>query len=144
MAFRLKCCFLYSSHTLTTCSQSFCMSSINGSKNISMSMTACLGLDMRVINRRYFRLLHNHRGRYFHLYMHIITWHVLHLSEKIHSIGAKTKSNIHWIIREVLLMSKIEMFSLPTISKMSDLSIPLSLDMSKQELSFPSIGEHTL
>jgi hypothetical protein len=36
------------------------------------------------------------------------------------------------------------MLPLPTISKMSDLFIHLSLDMQKQELSFPSIGEHTL
>jgi hypothetical protein len=67
---------------------------------------------------------------------------VPHLSKRIHSIGAKTKSNIPWIIREVLLMAKVKMFPLPTISRMSDLSIPLSLDMPKQELSFPSIGEH--
>jgi hypothetical protein len=69
---------------------------------------------------------------------------VPHFSERIHSIGAKTKSNITWIIREVLLMAKVEMFPLPTISKMSDLSIPLLLDMPKQELSFSSIREHTL
>jgi hypothetical protein len=74
MAFRLKCSFLYSSHTCTPCSQSFCMSSINGSKKTSMSMPACLGLDMRVVNRRYFHLWHNHGGR---LYMHIITGQVL-------------------------------------------------------------------
>jgi hypothetical protein len=74
MAFRLKCYLLYSSHTLTPCSQSFCMSSINGSKNISISTPACLGPDMRVVNRRYFRLWHNHGRR---LYMHIITVHVL-------------------------------------------------------------------
>jgi hypothetical protein len=36
------------------------------------------------------------------------------------------------------------MFPLPTISRMSNLSIPVSLDMPKQELSFPSNGEHTL
>jgi hypothetical protein len=69
---------------------------------------------------------------------------VLHLSERIHSIGAKTKSNIPWIVREVLIVAKVEMFPLPTISRMSNLSIPLLLDMSKQELSFPSIGEHML
>jgi hypothetical protein len=74
MSFRLKCSFLYSSHTLTPCSQSFCMSSINGFKKTSMSMSACLGPDMRVINRRYFCLWHNHRGR---LYMHITTGQVL-------------------------------------------------------------------
>jgi hypothetical protein len=102
MASRLKCSFLYSSHTLTPCFQSFCMSSINGSRKTSMSMPACLGPGT--------------------------VW-VPHLSERIHSIGAKTKSNIPWIVREVLLMAKIEMFSLPIISKMSDLSIPLSLNM---------------
>jgi hypothetical protein len=69
---------------------------------------------------------------------------VPHLSELIHSIGAKTKSHIPWIIREVLLMAKVKLFPLPTISRMLDVSIPLSLDMPKQELSFPSIGEHTL
>jgi hypothetical protein len=67
-----------------------------------------------------------------------------HLSERIHSVGAKTKSNIPCIVRKVLLMAKVKMFPLPTISRMSDLSIPLLLDMPKQELSFPSIREHTL
>jgi hypothetical protein len=65
------------------------------------------------------------------------------LCEWIHSIGAKTKSNIPWIIREVLLMAKVKMFPLPTISRMTDHSIPLSLDMLKHELSFHSIGEYT-
>jgi hypothetical protein len=74
IAFRLKCSFLYSSYTLTPCSQSFCMSWINGTKKTSISMPSCLGPDMRVINRRYFRLWHNHGGR---LYMHIITGQVL-------------------------------------------------------------------
>jgi hypothetical protein len=60
---------------------------------------------------------------------------VCHLSERIHSIDAKTKSNIPWIIREVLLMTKV---------KMSDHTIPLSLDMPKQELNIPRIGEHML
>jgi hypothetical protein len=69
---------------------------------------------------------------------------VPHLSKRIHSIGAKTKSHITWILREVLLMAKVEMFLVPTISRMSDISIPLSLDMPKQELSFPCIREHTL
>jgi hypothetical protein len=74
MAIRLKCSFLYSSHTLTPCSQSFRMSSINGSKKTSMSMPACLGPDMTVVNRRYFPLWHNHGGR---LYMYIIAGQVL-------------------------------------------------------------------
>jgi hypothetical protein len=72
-----------------------------------------------------------------------IVW-VPHLYERIHSIGANTKSNIPWIVRKVILMAKVEMFPLPTISRMLDLSIPLSLDMPKQELSFPNIREHTL
>jgi hypothetical protein len=54
-----------------------------------------------------------------------------HLIEMIHSIGAKTKSNIPWIVRKVL-MAKVKMFPLPTISRMSNLSIPLSLDMPKK------------
>jgi hypothetical protein len=74
MVFRLKCSFLYSSHTLTPCSQSFYMSSINGSKKTSITMPASLGPDMRVVNRRYFRLWHNYGGR---LYIHIITGQVL-------------------------------------------------------------------
>jgi hypothetical protein len=68
---------------------------------------------------------------------------VPHLSETIHSIGAKTKSNIPWISRKVL-MAKVKLFPLPSISRMSNLSIPLSLDMPKQEFSFPSIREHML
>jgi hypothetical protein len=54
--------------------QSFCMFSINGSKKTSISTATCLGPDIRVVNRRYFRLWHNHGGR---LYMHIITGQVL-------------------------------------------------------------------
>jgi hypothetical protein len=69
---------------------------------------------------------------------------VPHLCERIHSIDAKTKTNISWIIREVLLMIKVKMFPLPTISRMLDLSIRLSLDMPKQKLSIARIGEHTL
>jgi hypothetical protein len=69
---------------------------------------------------------------------------VPHLSERIHSIGAQTKSNIPWIIRKVLIMAKVEMFPLPTISRTSDLFIPLPLDMPKQEFTLPSIREHTL
>jgi hypothetical protein len=72
-----------------------------------------------------------------------IVW-VPHLSKRNHSISAKTKSNIPWIIRKVLIMAKVKMFPLPTISKMPDLSIPLLLDMPKQELSFPSIREYML
>jgi hypothetical protein len=68
---------------------------------------------------------------------------VSHLSERIHSICAKTKSNIPWIVIKVLMV-KVEMFLLPTTSRMLDLSIPLPLGMSKQELSFSSIREHTL
>jgi hypothetical protein len=56
---------------------------------------------------------------------------VPHLSERIHSIGAKTKYNIPWIVRKFFLMAKVELLELPTISRMSDLSIPLLLDMPK-------------
>jgi hypothetical protein len=41
-------------------------------------------------------------------------------------------------------MARVKMSPLPTISRMSDLSIPLSLDIPKQELSFTSSGEHML
>jgi hypothetical protein len=41
-----------------------------------------------------------------------------HLSERIHSIGAKTKSKIPWIVREVLLMAK-------TKSKILDSELPM-------------------
>jgi hypothetical protein len=74
MAFRLKCCLLYSSHTLTPCFQSFYISSINGSKKTSMSIPACLGPNMSAVNKRYIHLWHNHGVR---LNMHIITVHVL-------------------------------------------------------------------
>jgi hypothetical protein len=69
---------------------------------------------------------------------------VHHLSEMIHSICVKIKPNIPWIISQVLLMDKVKMFSLPIISRMLYLSIPILLDMLKQELSIPRIGEHTL
>jgi hypothetical protein len=69
---------------------------------------------------------------------------VPHLSKRIHFISAKTKSNISWIVRKVLLMAKVKIFPLPTISRISDLSVPLSLDMPNQELSFPSIREQML
>jgi hypothetical protein len=55
--------------------QSFNMSSINDSKKISMSLPACLGSDMRVVNKRYFYFWHNHGER---LNMHIITSHALY------------------------------------------------------------------
>jgi hypothetical protein len=69
---------------------------------------------------------------------------VFHLSEKIHSINAKIKPNIPWIIGEVLLMGEVEMFPLPTIFRMSNLSIHIALYMPKQELSIHWIGEYTL
>jgi hypothetical protein len=37
---------------------------------------------------------------------------VPHLCERIHSIGAKKKSNNLWIVRKVLLMAKVKMFPL--------------------------------
>jgi hypothetical protein len=69
---------------------------------------------------------------------------VTHLSERIYFNGAKAKSNIPWIIREVLLMTKVKMFPLLAVSRMSHHSIPLSLFVPKQELSFLNIGEHML
>jgi hypothetical protein len=60
------------------------------------------------------------------------TMWVPHLSEMIHSIGVKIKPNIPWFIREVLLMVKVKIFPLPTIRRMSNLSICLSLHMPKQ------------
>jgi hypothetical protein len=69
---------------------------------------------------------------------------VPHLSERIHSITAKTKHNIPWIIREVILMVKVEIFPRPTIHRMLDLSIYLLLHMPKEGLSIPEIGEHML
>jgi hypothetical protein len=41
-------------------------------------------------------------------------------------------------------MAKVKIFPLSTTRKMSDLSIPLSLDMPKKELSISRIGEHML
>jgi hypothetical protein len=43
-------------------------------KKTSMSLPAYLGQDTRGVNKRYFRLWHNHDGR---LNMHIITGHIL-------------------------------------------------------------------
>jgi hypothetical protein len=99
---------------------------------------------MRFVNRRYFLLWHNHGGRLYAQNNWRGTMWVPHHSEKIHCIGAKIKPNIPWIIIEVLLMVKVEMSPLLTINRMSDRSIRLSLDMSKQEPSIPRIGEHTL
>jgi hypothetical protein len=63
---------------------------------------------------------------------------VPHLSERIHSIGAKTKPNIPWIIGEILLMVKVKIFPLPTIRRKLNLSICLSLHMPKD--SWASLG----
>jgi hypothetical protein len=108
-------------------------------------MPTCLGVDMRVVNRRYFCFVAQPWWKvvYAHNNWPGTVW-VPHLSKRIYFIGAKTKSNIPWIIRKVLIMAKVEKFPLSTISRISDLSIPLPLDMLKQELSFPSIREHTL
>jgi hypothetical protein len=62
---------------------------------------------------------------------------VPHLSEWIHSIHAKFKPAISWIIREVHLMSKIKIFPMPTIHRVSNLFIRLVLHMSKQQLRIP-------
>jgi hypothetical protein len=72
MAFRLKCCLLYSSHIVSSYSQSFCMSSINGSKNIyvntSLFMTRYEGCQWKI------HLWYNHVGTW---NIHIITDNVL-------------------------------------------------------------------
>jgi hypothetical protein len=69
---------------------------------------------------------------------------VPHLSKRIHSIRAKSKPDIRWIIKEVLLMGKVKIFPLLTIRRVSDFSIHLVLHMPKQELNIPWIGEHML
>jgi hypothetical protein len=69
---------------------------------------------------------------------------VPHLSEWIHSIRAKSKYNISWIIREVLMMSKIKMFPLTMIHRVSNLFIRLVIHLPKQQLSIPWVGEHML
>jgi hypothetical protein len=80
--------------------------------------------------------------------MHIITGHVLSgflISPNGFISSVKSPNLIFfWIIREVLLMSKIKMFPLPTISRVSNLSIRLVIHMSKQYLNIPWVGEHTL
>jgi hypothetical protein len=53
------------------------------------------------------------------------------LFEWIHSICAKSKPYISWIIREVLMMSKIKMFPLPTIHRVLNLSIHFAIHISK-------------
>jgi hypothetical protein len=62
-------------------------------------MQAYLGPDMRVINKRYFHLWHNHGGEieYAHNNWQCTVW-VPHLSEWIHSIYTKSKHDISWII----------------------------------------------
>jgi hypothetical protein len=65
-----------------------------------------------------------------------IMW-VPHLSEWIHSIRVKSKYDISWIIREVHLMSRIKMFLVSTIRRVSNLSICLAIHMPKQQLSTP-------
>jgi hypothetical protein len=62
---------------------------------------------------------------------------VPHLSEWTHSSHAKFKPDISWIIREVLLMSKIKLFPLYTICRVSNLSICLAIHMTKQQLNIP-------
>jgi hypothetical protein len=62
---------------------------------------------------------------------------VPHLSEWIHSIRAKYKHDISWIIKEVLLMSKIKISPLSTICRVSNLSIRLVIHMPKQQLNIP-------
>jgi hypothetical protein len=65
------------------------------------------------------------------------TVRVPHLSEWIHSIHAKSKLDISWFIREILLMSKIKLFPHFTICRVSNLSICLVIHMLKEQLSIP-------
>jgi hypothetical protein len=60
-----------------------------------------------------------------------IVW-VSHLSEWTNSTRAKSKPDISWIIREVLLMSNIKLFPLSVIYRVSNLSICLAIQMPKQ------------
>jgi hypothetical protein len=69
---------------------------------------------------------------------------VPHLSEWIYSISAMSKLDISWIIREVLLMSKIKIFPLLTIHRVSNFSIRFAIHMPKQQLITPWVGEHML
>jgi hypothetical protein len=62
---------------------------------------------------------------------------VPHLSEWTHSIYAKSKPDISWIIREILLMTKIKLFPLSAIRRVSNLSICFAIHMPKQQLSIP-------
>jgi hypothetical protein len=62
---------------------------------------------------------------------------VPHLSEWTHYIHAKSKPDNSWIIREVLLTSKIKLFSLLAIHRVSNLSICIAIHMPKQQLSIP-------
>jgi hypothetical protein len=73
---------------------------------------------------------------YAHNYGPRTVW-VLHLSKWTHSICAKSKPDISWIIREILLMSKIKFFPLFAMCRVSNLSICLVIHMPKQQLSIP-------
>jgi hypothetical protein len=101
---------------------------------------------MRVVNRRYVLLWHNHEER---LYMNITTGKVLC------GFLIPPKGLIPFVIRpNLIFLGSLEkssswlrlkcFHSLAIINRMSDLSIPLSFDMPKQELSFPSVREHML
>jgi hypothetical protein len=137
MAFRLKCSFLYSSHTLTPCSQSFCMSSINGSKKISISIPVCLGPNMRVVNRRYFHLWHNHEGR---LYMHIIIGQVL--CGFLISLNGIIPSMLRPNLIFLGSLEKSSWLRLKCFHCLSSVGCQIFPSLFRQ--SFPSIREHTL
>jgi hypothetical protein len=102
MAFRLKCFFLYSSHTLThvpkasACPPSMVLKNIY--INASFFRTRYKSCQLKILSlvaqpRRKIVYAHNNWPG---------TMWVHHLSERIHFIGAKTKSNIPWIVRKVL------------------------------------------
>jgi hypothetical protein len=69
---------------------------------------------------------------------------VPHLFEWTHSIRAKSKPDISWIIRNVLRMSKIKLFPLSAIHKVLNLSICLEIHMPKQQLSIAWVLQHML
>jgi hypothetical protein len=103
-----------------------------------MSLPACLEPNMRVVNKRYFSFVGEPwwEIEYVHNNMSRTVW-VPRLSKWTYFIRAKSKPNIFWIIREVLLMSKIKLFPLSAIRRVSNLSICLTIHMPKQQLIIP-------
>ncbi len=74
IARRVKCFLQYSSHTRNPSFHISFMSSINGSRNTSMSIPGCFGHYIRIVNKIYFRFWQIHVGK---LYMVSSTGQVL-------------------------------------------------------------------